>query len=263
MKQFFIFLLLLPTIVFAQRKSFHLGVSGAANVSFILNQNNFGTLAPFGQQVVRQSELAYLFTGGGTAGVNFGYFFDDKWGLEMHALYLRAGQHYEDDMAGPATIPQGTFGTKGNGRVKVKRSIDFNYIQIPILAKFTYGDELAKFHAALGPSISALVSGKEKVSIAGYDYIDSKNNFTFDEKFRKYDFGIALNLGVDIWFGKNLFLNIGLHSYCSILDINGNKMREVDWYSKNDLTYQKSYNFYTGLNVGIHYVFVKRKLNQF
>lgn len=259
MKHFFLILFFVQSVVFAQYKNFHLGITGAANASFILNQNNYGTLAPFKLQVVRQSELAYLFTVGGTAGINFGYFFDEKWGIEMNALYLRAGQHYEDDMYGPATIPQGTFGTTGNKRVKVKRNIDFNYLQFPILGKFAYGDKLAKFYVGLGPSVSALVGGKEKVTIAGYEYVSDTLNFSFDDKFRKFDLGVMLNLGAEIWFGRYWFLNIGLHTYCSVLDINGDKMRQIDWYSKNDLDYQKSYNFYTGLNVGFHYVFAPRK----
>jgi len=257
-KHFFLITLLLPALVFAQYKNFHLGITGAANASFILNQNNYGTLAPFKQQVVRQSELAYLFTPGGTAGINFGYFFDEKWGIETHILYLRAGQHYEDDMYGPATIPQGTFGTKGDRRVKVKRNIDFNYIQIPVLGKFAYGDKLAKFYVSLGPAFGAQIGGSEKVTIAGHSYVNDSLNFSFNEKFRKYDIGIAFNFGVDIWFGRYWFLNIGLHNYCGVVDINGDKMRQIDWFSKNDLTYQKSYNFYTGLNVGFHYVFAPR-----
>jgi hypothetical protein len=170
MKYFCEILVLMPLLCFSQYKDFYLGVGGAVNASFILNQNNYGTLAPFHQQLVRQSELAYLFTLGGTAGIHFGYFFNEKWGIELQAQYLRAGQHYEDNMYGPATIPQGTFGTSGNQRVNVKRIIDFNYIQFPLLGKFAYGDRLAKFYVGLGPSISALISGNERVTIAGYEY---------------------------------------------------------------------------------------------
>jgi hypothetical protein len=89
--------------------------------------------------------------------------------------------------------------------------------------------------------------------------INDTLNFSFDEKFRKYDFGVALNLGVEIWFGRHWFINIGLHNYCSVLDINGPKLREIDWYSKNDLTYQKSYNYYSGVHLGFHYVFAPRR----
>lgn len=248
----------MQSIAFAQYRNFFLGVSGAVNVSFISNQNNYGTLAPFTQQVVRQSELAYLFTPGGTAGIDFGYFFNENWGIEMHTQYLRAGQHYEDDMSGPAVIPQGTFGTKGNKRVKVKRNIDFNYFQIPLMARYSVGDELTKFYAALGPSFSGLIGGDEHVFIEGNEYKNDSLNFSFAQKFRKFDLGIALNVGVNVWFGKHWFLNIGLHSYCSIVDINGDVMRRIDWFSKNDLSYQKSFNLYTGLNVGIHYVFAPK-----
>ncbi len=259
MLRFLIAVLFFASSVRAQ-EGFHIGVNGAFNASFILNQNNYGTLAPFSQPPVKQSELAYIFTPGGNAGINLGYNFKRDWGVEAHLLYNKAGQHYEDDMSGPAVLPQGTFGTPGNNRVKVKRNIDFQYLQIPVLVKYSVGDKLTKFYVSAGPVIGTRLTAKENVNIAGYDYLPDSIKFTTNEKFSPIDFGFALNFGVEIWFKEAWFINIGLHSFCSILDINGKKMREVDYYSKNDIEYQQSRNFYTGLNVGVNYLFNKNKV---
>jgi hypothetical protein len=258
MKQFFLICLLASATAFAQ-KGWFVGASGAFNASFILNQNNYGTLAPFEQQVVRQSELAYIFTPGGTAGIHVGYMFKDNWGIQAQLQYNKAGQHYEDDMYGPATIPEGKFGTTGNRRVKVKRNVDFHYLQVPILVKYSVGDELTRFYAAAGPVLGTRLGASEKVTIAGYTYLPDSLKFTPSEKFSPIDFGFALNIGVEIWFKKEWFINIGLHNYISILDINGKKMRQIDYYSKNDIEYQESRNLFIGINVGISYFFNKNK----
>ncbi|MCS6818967.1 MAG: outer membrane beta-barrel protein [Chitinophagales bacterium] len=249
----------LPYLLFAQDKDFFLGAYGSGNASFILNQNNFGTLAPFEQQVVRQSELAYKFTPGWAAGVRLGYLFNRKWGIEGGLHYMDGGQDYEDRMYGPVTIPQGTFGTTGDNRVKVTRDIDLKYIQLLLLGRFSYGERKIKFYLTTGPCFGVRVNGSERVTIAGYEYINDTLNFPFDEKFHRFDFGVSLNSGAEFWINPYCFINLGLHNYCSVLDINSKKMRELNWYSKNDVEYQRSYNFFTGVQVGIHYVFAKRR----
>ncbi len=258
--KYLVFLFVFPLTVMNAQEGFYLGVNGAFNASFILNQNNYGTLEPFTQLVVRQSELAYIFTPGGTAGVKLGYAIKRDWAVEIQPQYNKAGQYYLDDMYGPAVLPQGTFGTKGQNRVRVSRKVDLQYIQIPILAKYSVGDALTKFYVSAGPVIGARIGVKERVQIAGFDYLPDSLNFTADEKFHSIDFGAALNLGVEIWFKKTMYINIGLHNYCSILDINGAKMKTLNYYSKNDLEYQSSRNFFTGVNVGFTYLFNKKKV---
>jgi hypothetical protein len=46
----------------------------------LLNQNNYGTLNEFKEQIVRQSEMDYLFTWGGNVGIELGYNFHKHWG---------------------------------------------------------------------------------------------------------------------------------------------------------------------------------------
>jgi hypothetical protein len=51
----------------------------------------------------------------------------------------------------------------------------------------------------------------------------------------------------------------GITSFIAINDLNGKALRKLDWYSKNDLGYQQSRNFYAGLHLGVHF-FLDRKM---
>jgi hypothetical protein len=233
---------------------FDLGASGSANSIWILRQNNYGTLAPFANSEVRESEMAYKNTYGGNGGICLGYRFTKNWGLQAELQYATAGQNYDDNFEGPATIPEGTFGGI-NSRVNVQRTVKLSYLQIPIMAKFMVGKKKFKFFACLGPQIGIRTSAYEQVKIAGYVYLPDSLNFTADQKFQKVDFGFAIQTGAQFHATPHLYFELGLSFYQGVTDINGTVLQNLGWYDKNHLSYQKSYNFRGGLMLGIHYVF--------
>lgn len=94
---------------------------------------------------------------------------------------------------------------------------------------------------------------KKKVRV-NYNVYDAVR-FTADEKFQKIDVGLAFNLGLDIYPTNWLYLSVGLPTYVGLTDLNGNILKKLEWYSKNDLKYQKSKNFSVGLQLGAHYFF--------
>ncbi|MCS6935576.1 MAG: PorT family protein [Chitinophagales bacterium] len=235
------------------QEGFHLGVAGAFNSTWILNQNNYGTLAPFTNYLVRSSEMDYRFTWGGQAGIALGYNFTRNWGIQAEILYNFTGQRYEDNFEGPAIIPQGTFGS-AQQYVNVKRNISLQYLQIPVMARFiSSGSNTVRFTAALGPQVGFRTRAREEVYIAGYPY--DTLALPPKEKFRPVDFGLALQAGAEIYATDNLYLDVGLNVYGGLTDINGQVLRTLGWYSQNDVKYQKSYNFRIGLMAGIHYLF--------
>ncbi len=252
-KSFLLFLAIFPLLLFAQ-KGFHIGASGTFSSTFIYTQNNYGTLAPFTKGVVRVSEMDYKLTWGGSGGIVLGYNFEPWVGLQAEIQYNSTGQKYEDNFVGPAVIPEGTFGSDVE-RVNVKRNIRLSYVRIPVLVKFTTNKgHVAKFYGALGPQIGVRTSAKENVTIAGYNYLPDNLAFTPDQKFQRVDVSIVLQLGVELYATDNLYFNIGISGFAGLLDINGKVLKELDWYSKNDVTYRKSYNANAGLVVGVHYI---------
>lgn len=253
-------IVLLAAAGFAQ-KGFHVGVSGTFNSTWILNQNNYGTLEPFKQSYVKQSEMDYTATWGGNAGVAVGYKFTPLLGIQAEVQYNVTGQKYEDNFEGPATVPTDsgniTLGSAST-RVNVKRDIRLGYLQIPLLFKLTAGkSDKAKFLFAIGPQVGFRTKAYERVEVGGYEY--NYLPFKPSEKFKPVDVGLAMQIGAEVYATDYLFIDIALSAYGGLNDLNSKAMKELEWYSKNDVGYQKSYNFRGGLMVGVHYLFIKHK----
>ena len=82
----------------AQTKAFHIGGGMKISSSWILNQNNYGTLDGFNNVFARRSELDYATTLGGGAGVVAGYFFTKKHSIDVGVYFDKAGQKYKDEI---------------------------------------------------------------------------------------------------------------------------------------------------------------------
>jgi len=251
------FIFLFTLAAFSQ-PGLHIGVFGTFNNTWIEKQDNYGTLAPFQNPVVRASELAYKYTWGGNGGVQVGYNFNKHWGVEAAILYNSTGQNYNDNFSGPATIPEGTFGA-GGAPVNVQRSIKLTYLQVPLMGKYTVGSRKLKFFAAWGPQVGFRTSAREQVKIAGYVYLPDSLAFTPGQRFQTFDLGLAVQAGVQVYFTRHIYAEFGLSAYQGVLDINGAVLQQLGWYSKNDTHYKKSYNFDAGVTAGIHYLITFKK----
>ena len=257
------------------RRGFHMGLQGSVNSTWIIKQNNYNTLNLFYVPIVRQSEMDYVFTWGGQAGVNIGYNFFKRFGIEFHPSFSWAGQKYNDNFTGPVasngvegaggiyqpntSIPNwqhyysGTF-----AYVNVQRVIKFTYIQLPFFAKFqTHLGDIANYYIMAGPQINIRQSGSENISVNYYPYT-YPGQLTPDQRFQKLDYGLALNTGVDIFANDWIYVNIGLESFIALNDLNGSTLKNLGWYDKNHVSYQQSHNFYLGLNAGVHFYFVRK-----
>lgn len=236
--------------IFSQN-NFHVGVAGGPTGIFILKQNNYGILQEdeFNEPIVRQSELAYLSYFGYTLEVNGGYLFNQKYstkpakyGIESALIFSKQGQHYEDFMF-ERSAP--------GGRKQVNRNVDLSYLQIPVLFKYYGGNNRHKFYAAAGPQIGFLLMAKEELFIEG---VEKNYGITEKDRFRSFDWGLAMNVGYEYHINEKWYVHAGLHSYIGIIDLNGKFIRDLGWFSKNDTSYRKSRNFRAGLNVGVSYV---------
>lgn len=241
----------------ALRKGLHIGVVGSFNSSWIFNQNNYNTLNLFNEPIVRQSEMDYVFTWGGNIGIELGYQFHKNWGIQIEPSFSWAGQKYDDDFLGPVakndpTNPNYVGVTR---YVNVRRIVKLQYVQIPLMLKYQCRlDERTNFFVMAGPQIGIRTSGTETVYVNNVESVDAKK-YTPDQKFQKIDAGLLLNLGLDVYPKEWLVISVGLPTYIGLTDLNGKFLKTIDWYSKNDLTYQKSRNFRIGLQAGVHYFF--------
>jgi hypothetical protein len=254
-KYFYTSILLLFVMGTNAQRGFHIGASGAFNSVWILNQNNFGTLAPFTNSLVRTSEMDYKPTWGGTAGLELGYNLGRVVGIQSGVQYSFNGQHYYDKFLGPAIVGTDTFGKVGDRYVPVERDIRLSYVQVPVLVKLmTRPGRVAKFVVTLGPQIGIRTTAKEEVRVAGNLYVPSIYSYTTKEKFKTLDVGFALNIGTEIYATDHLYFHVALANYVAVTDLNGKVLKNLGWYSQNDISYQKSFNLQTGLSVGVHYI---------
>ena len=238
-----IFLLLCLTIISNAQKGLHLGITTAINSSWIINQNNYGTLSGFSDPIVRQSELAYKYKLGYQVGLACTYNFTHHVGLMTELLFNKAGQDYEDNMQ------------EGKLRINVKRFVNLSYFQIPISFKYTtLKGNRVKYYFHVGPQVGCLLSSDEKVYIDGALKADS-TGISANRKFSKLDFGLQLGTGVEVFLSKHLYLGIGFNSYLGLVDISGKEIKGLDWFSKNDINYQRSKNFRGGLVISLNYAF--------
>lgn len=258
------------------RTGFHVGVQGSLNSTWITQQNNYNTLNLFLVPIVRQSEMDYVFSWGGQIGANIGYNILKRFGIEFHPSYSWAGQKYDDDFTGPVAStglrgPTGIYQPNTSipnwqhyysatfGYVNVKRVVKFNYIQLPVFAKYqTHLGDIACYYVMLGPQLNIRQSASESIWVNYYPYT-YPGQLTPNQRFQAVDFGVALNSGVDIYATDYLYFNVGLESFIALNDLNGNTLKQLGWYDKNHVSYQPSHNFYLGLNAGVHFYLGRRK----
>ncbi|MDX2001256.1 MAG: porin family protein [Chitinophagales bacterium] len=233
------------------QNGFHIGSTSTFGGSWILNQNNYETLE--GCAVISKSELGYRFKFGYNLGVQMGYNFNNRIGIVWAVTYNQAGQNYEDTFnPGAAFCPD---------PYHVVRKIDLKYLQVPLYFKYTFGPygKRIQYYGMLGPQLGIMLKPTETVVINGVEKTDLQSA---NLKFHDFDFGLALGAGADIYLNQHIYFEIGALTYLGT-DINGNYVRNLEWFSKNDVGYQSSHNFRLGLDVGIHYLFNKTAENPF
>jgi opacity protein-like surface antigen len=234
------FMLLLSFNTVMAQKGFHLGFGGGVTSAWILNQNNARTLEDY--EDIAKSELAYKLKFGYQLGGILGYNLTKNYGIQLQVSYEKTGQDYEDNF------------TPNAGPLNVVRNIDLSYISLPVLFKYTSTRATKiKAYALAGVQFNFLTNAKEEVYLNQSLKPDSLMAF---DKFNHFDFGFALGGGADIFFLNNFYLNIGIYNYIGISDINSDAVK--DFISKNDKGYKGSKNFRSGLNIGLHYLFIKR-----
>jgi hypothetical protein len=224
--------------------------------------------------------MDYVFTWGGQVGLNIGYNIIKRFGIEFQPSFSWAGQTYDDDFVGPVAAiqnPNGTFSPDPNVHanpvnpnnptpyfvgdyryVNVRREVKFNYMQFPLYAKYqTHIGDIANYYIMAGPQVNYRSSASENIWINHWLY-RYPGELTVDQKYQKIDYGLTFNTGVDIYATDWMYFNVGVVTFIAFNDLNGDALKQLGWYSKNDVDYQKSHNFYMGLHAGVHF-YLNRK----
>jgi hypothetical protein len=226
-------------------KELVIGANGALTSVSVLYQNFYG-----------EPEVDYAPKIGYAASFNMGYNFTKSLGIMAEAQYSLQGQKYEG--------PQNFDGNKWD----VLRDIDLRYLNIPLFFKFSSGDKLVRFRFLIGPQVGILLdatqeylrSGKKigtsAPDVDGNSFITDVNDIK--NRFDKFDFGIAGDVGADFYVSDVLFLTAGMRGNYGFRDINARAYRINDI----DGEYSPSHNMWGGLYVGIYYIIDVQGYNQ-
>ncbi|RYD76391.1 MAG: PorT family protein [Sphingobacteriales bacterium] len=214
---------LFGTIASYAQNGLHVGIDGAFNGTFIINQNIYADMQD-------QRELDYAPTFGYTAGFAAGYNFGNHFGLQAEIKHSLQGQKYADVQS----------------NINIDRIVRLKYTHIPVLFKFSGGGNYAtRFYVMAGPQFSFLQSAHEKYSSATESYDVDRTN-----RFNNRDLQLVLDLGSDFVVYKNLYASTGLRFNYGLWDINADGFKLTGPSRTSDI----SQNALGGIHVGLHYV---------
>jgi len=207
-------------------RGFHFGPIFDFNSTYILKENTYGE---FGVK-----KLAYQLTFGDSYGLNAGYDFNSRYGVQAELLLNSSqGQKYAD-----------IFSNR-YGETPATRAVYLEYDHLPIFFKYKIStmsnltNHPVAFNFIGGIMLSKLLSASETVN--GQPFLDITN------RFNRYDYSALFGLEYDMYLGKRFFFDLGLRGTVSIRDINSGKY-------KLDPALGISQNMLLGANVGLNYL---------
>lgn len=233
------------------RGNFHVGVTTGLNNTWIKVDN--------GEQHNQHYQYQKTFKTA-PVGVLAGYKFNDRHDVLVEAYLSNQGQQYNL--------------TDDGGNTVGKKSINLTYLQIPLLFKFTSGNA-TRFNLFFGPQAGFLIKGEEinyfdKTTTAtiagGSTKTIPAGTYTLAKKEKSHslthhagglhaiDPTLALGFGLEKDVTDKLYLSANLRFNYGFRDIRDTEHTR-DTYDFDH--YILRYNIFGGLQVGLHYNFVK------
>jgi len=257
-------IIVLPLMAWSQ---IHFGAATALNATFVLDEG-------ISEDPRYNSTMTYNWA---PIGINFGVDVSRKFGIQLESILSNQGQIYQVIDAAEQIAGQ--------------RSIDLQYVNIPLLFKFMNGgSKKARANFNIGPQFSFLTEAKESLSAqAGVDYVipegmtyeEIQSNFaSFDGEvipgtasgtyqlesdfyaeldksantFKNTEFQIAAAFGVDIDISRNFVLTTQIRANYSLTDMsNEDAFNTVTSGNGSSLLSERA-NLLVGVQLGLTYV---------
>lgn len=226
-------------------KELIVGANGALTSVVIMNQNFYG-----------EPEVDYAPKMGYAASLSLGYHFSESIGILGEAQYSLLGQKYEGEQ-------------KMNGETyDVIRDIDLRYVNLPLFFKFSSGEKLVRFRFLVGPQVGILLEATQKYTRNGNkigttatdvddnEFVTDANDIT--DRFDKFDFGMAADVGADFHVSDVVCFTAGLRANYGFRDLNARAYRIDDLNGE----YTPSHNVWGGFYFGIQYKIDVQGYNQ-
>lgn len=127
---------------------------------------------------------------GKSFGVNLGYDYTSRWGIQTEIAYNEQGQKY----------------TEQTEKGKISKELDLAYLRIPLMVKYkinfinNYNTKPVIVNFLLGPQVNFLLSKKTLVN-------DKKQSF--DANYNRGEFGLYGGVDFDLFMTKNFYVTFG------------------------------------------------------
>lgn len=139
--------------------------------------------------------------------VNFGV--SDMFSIQPEVLYSQRGFTAEESL----------FEDEPLGDISI--DMRMNYLEVPVLAKLSFGGENVKGFVTAGPSVAYWMSGKTKTSFAGEE---EEEDYEFDDEYvdgvkeNRLDIGASIGVGMAYRLGPGA-LNLDIRYGFGLSDI--------------------------------------------
>jgi|GEM_PF-685239 len=243
---FALFFLTTLSQVFPQKgKEVIVGAGGAFIDVWIVHQNFYGKLP----------EVDYAPKLSGAYYATFGYSFTEQFSMLAELSFSGQGQKYE----GKQTISGSTY--------EIERHIKLRYLNIPLFFKYTFGEGGTRFRVMGGPYLGLLLDANQEYLWDGDEILnnplalftpkgETENvyadyNGSIEERYGNTDYGIALDIGADIFATEKFFISAGLRMNYGLTDINTDPYR-LDKF--DGAAYEPSHNLFGGAYISLNYL---------
>ena len=158
-------------------------------------------------------------------GASFEYYLNENLSLKTNLNYER--KSFDDSF--PETDEFGNL----TGQIKV--TTNFDYLTIPIMAKYEFGNS-KNFFVNGGPFLGFLLSLENKV-------ITSTRQTTFTTLTKKIDVGLSFGIGTKIYINDKSDLNIELRENLGLLNLSDDEVYEGGNLKTNSLNLILNWSF--------------------
>jgi opacity protein-like surface antigen len=187
---------LFTTTAFSQENKFQVGIDGGPSSTFV-----FGFEHPLGDDFLVPMV-------GFSTSVTFQYNFKEKLSLVSGVGFERKGVETKDKLylTDEFGNPLGPYIGRNN----------YNYINIPLMLKYTLGDNQLRFYGSVGGYLGLLM--KSEFELVGYDN-PNKDEADNTDEMQNVDFGFSAGLGVQYSLSDKIGLSLEVRNNMGVYNI--------------------------------------------
>lgn len=164
-------------------KGFHAGVFMSIHNNWLTSKNS--------NKESNNNQIKYKIDFGKSFGVNLGYDYTSRWGVQTEIAYNEQGQKYTE--------------TTSNNQ-KLNKELDLAYLRVPLMVKYkinfinNYNSKPVIVNFLFGPQVNLLLNKKTTINDKKVD---------FNSAYNKGEFGLYGGVDFDLFMTKNFYMTVG------------------------------------------------------